>query len=339
MGDKILIVDDDERLAAVVRDGLSHYGYEVSVVGDGVTALRTVRLRLPGEAHAAALLHGAPHFSTEAVQGGALRVYRVPAVRGGHTVGFVLVAASLHTVTSTTQTLLALLVGGALGLLLLVIVGSGMVVRRGLRPLGEMLTVAECTTARRLDQRITLHDPPVEVARLAATFNALTYTPPGDEVEVLLTKARPAALHATTRAAAHPVARHAQAVEPREAADTAGDANATAACVTDASGNQTGDCQNSQNQSGPRTAAERRAALTLPKSPVNRITITPGTRGGARHRGETPGHNRIPPAEHPTYHPCSTAPLQDRYASMRALDIDEKTFISISCWFELRFIC
>lgn len=63
------------------------------------------------------------------------------------------------------------------------------------------------------------------------------------------------AVHASTqapaRAAAHPVVRHAQAVELSEAADTVSDTDATAPCATDASGNQTGDCQDSQNQSGP----------------------------------------------------------------------------------------
>lgn len=131
------------------------------------------RLHLPGEARAIALIRAAPRFATEAVPGGALRVYSVPAIRSGHTVGLVRIAASLHTVTATTRTLLILLVVGTLGLLLLVILGSGLVIRRGLRPLDEMATVAERITARRLDQRLTLRDPPAEVARLAATFDAM----------------------------------------------------------------------------------------------------------------------------------------------------------------------
>jgi len=47
MNEQILIVEDDERLAAVVRDGLAHYGYHVTVVGDGATALTAVRQRPP----------------------------------------------------------------------------------------------------------------------------------------------------------------------------------------------------------------------------------------------------------------------------------------------------
>jgi hypothetical protein len=38
--------------------------------------------------------------------------------------------------------------------------------------------------------------------------------------------------------------------QPETASDTAADNDASAACSTDASGNQTGDCQNSQNASG-----------------------------------------------------------------------------------------
>jgi len=47
MDEQILIVEDDERLAAVVRDGLAHYGYQVTVVSDGATALTAVRQRPP----------------------------------------------------------------------------------------------------------------------------------------------------------------------------------------------------------------------------------------------------------------------------------------------------
>jgi len=47
MNEQILIVEDDESLAAVARDGLAHYGYHVTVVGDGATALTAVRQRQP----------------------------------------------------------------------------------------------------------------------------------------------------------------------------------------------------------------------------------------------------------------------------------------------------
>jgi len=132
------------------------------------------RLSLPGVARAAALVRATPDdYATEAVPGGEVRVYSMAAVRGGHTVGLVRVAASLDVVTRTTQTLLGLLVAGTLGLVLLVILGSGVAVRRGLRPLEQMATVTEGITAHHLDQRLILRNPPAEVARLAATFDAM----------------------------------------------------------------------------------------------------------------------------------------------------------------------
>ncbi|MGH2410178.1 MAG: response regulator, partial [Chloroflexota bacterium] len=47
MAERILVVDDDERLAQVLRDGLAHYGYEVEVAADGPAALASVRARSP----------------------------------------------------------------------------------------------------------------------------------------------------------------------------------------------------------------------------------------------------------------------------------------------------
>jgi two-component system OmpR family sensor kinase len=130
-------------------------------------------LRLPDEAHAASLVHAAPQLYTRPVPGGRLRVYSLPAVRDGHRVGLVLLAASLDEVTATSRTPLVLLVAGGLGVTLLAVGGGSVLVRRGLRPLGEMAAVAERITAQQLDQRLMLHDPPAEVARLARTFDAM----------------------------------------------------------------------------------------------------------------------------------------------------------------------
>ncbi len=47
MNEQILVVEDDERLAAVVRDGLAHHGYTVTVVGTGAAALDAVRQAAP----------------------------------------------------------------------------------------------------------------------------------------------------------------------------------------------------------------------------------------------------------------------------------------------------
>jgi two-component system, OmpR family, sensor kinase len=130
-------------------------------------------LYLPDEIHAGTLIRTTPHFSTQAVPGDTLRVYSLPAIRNGSTVGLVLVATSLHDVIVTSQTLLTLLIIGSIGIVLLTIVGGGVLVRHGLSPLDEMATVAEGITAQRLDQRLALRHQSVEVNRLADTFNVM----------------------------------------------------------------------------------------------------------------------------------------------------------------------
>lgn len=130
-------------------------------------------LHLPEEAHVSALVQASPQLFTRSVPGGTLRVYSFPAVRGGARVGLVLMAASLHEATATTRTLLTLLVVGGLAVVLLTVVGGSVLVRRGLRPLGEMAGLAERITARQLDQRLAPRNPPAEVARLAHTFDAM----------------------------------------------------------------------------------------------------------------------------------------------------------------------
>ncbi len=47
MGERILVVDDDECHAAIVRDGLTYHGYDVDVVGDGPACLTAVRSHPP----------------------------------------------------------------------------------------------------------------------------------------------------------------------------------------------------------------------------------------------------------------------------------------------------
>ncbi len=130
-------------------------------------------LHLPEEKTAATLLHLAPHYVTVTVPNEQLRVDSVPVVQSGRTIGLVLVAAVLHTVSSTTRTLLTLLVVGMLVLLIFIVLGSGVVIQRALHPLNEMAVVAERITVRQLDQRLTLPNLPTEVARLAATFDAM----------------------------------------------------------------------------------------------------------------------------------------------------------------------
>nr|MDQ2829894.1 response regulator [Chloroflexota bacterium] len=47
MGERILVVDDDEQLARIVRDGLTHAGYVVDCAPDGHAALAAARARPP----------------------------------------------------------------------------------------------------------------------------------------------------------------------------------------------------------------------------------------------------------------------------------------------------
>ncbi len=114
-----------------------------------------------------------PRLWTQATAGGAVRVYTLPASRAGLPVGLVMVAASLNGVTDTTHALLLLLIGGGLTAVMLVVVGSGVLVRHGLRSLDEMAEVAESINAHRLDRRLDLRKPPREVARLAGAFDTM----------------------------------------------------------------------------------------------------------------------------------------------------------------------
>jgi two-component system OmpR family response regulator len=43
MSERILVVEDDEQIAAIVRDGLTRLGYRVELAADGPTALAAVR--------------------------------------------------------------------------------------------------------------------------------------------------------------------------------------------------------------------------------------------------------------------------------------------------------
>ena len=128
--------------------------------------------RLPLPVPASRLVNAAPRLTTHAVPGGPLHVFSQPASDDDGK-GLVVVAAPLEKVQATMRVLLGLLVAGGLGLLLLAVLGSGVLVRRGLHPLEEMASVAEGITARRLDQRLALRAPPREVGRLADTFNAM----------------------------------------------------------------------------------------------------------------------------------------------------------------------
>ena len=82
---------------------------------------------------------------------------------------------------------------------------------------------------------------------------------------VTLTGGAATAVHASSATAAHPAVAHTAAAHhtARQAArvvvatdgDQTGDADADAPCATDAGGNQTGNCQDSQHSSGPADTA------------------------------------------------------------------------------------
>ena len=46
-GSRVLVVEDDARLAATLARMLSAEGHDVEVAGDGIEALRSARLRTP----------------------------------------------------------------------------------------------------------------------------------------------------------------------------------------------------------------------------------------------------------------------------------------------------
>jgi two-component system OmpR family sensor kinase len=127
---------------------------------------------LPLPAPAATLLRAA-RVVTLTGSYGALRLYSLPARSGGQTVGLVVVGASLHEVSTTTQTLLAALAVAGVIAVTLAALGVGALVRRGLRPLDAMAVAVESIDAHDLDRRLALRAPPVEVARLARAFDAM----------------------------------------------------------------------------------------------------------------------------------------------------------------------
>jgi two-component system response regulator MprA len=47
MNEHVLVVEDDDRLSAIVRDGLTHYGYAVTLSASGADALLAVRNQPP----------------------------------------------------------------------------------------------------------------------------------------------------------------------------------------------------------------------------------------------------------------------------------------------------
>jgi two-component system, OmpR family, response regulator MprA len=62
-GSRVLVVEDDERLAATLERMLAAEGHEVEIAGDGLAALRSARLRAPDLAVLDVMLPGADGIS------------------------------------------------------------------------------------------------------------------------------------------------------------------------------------------------------------------------------------------------------------------------------------
>jgi two-component system, OmpR family, sensor kinase len=97
-----------------------------------------------------------------------LRAVPVPAAAGT-----LVATTSLAAVNGTVGRLERILVIGSLAAALLVAVGVGVVVRRGLRPIETMATHADRITAGDLTDRVSPHDPATEVGRLGAALNGM----------------------------------------------------------------------------------------------------------------------------------------------------------------------
>jgi two-component system OmpR family sensor kinase len=95
-------------------------------------------------------------------------------LRAVHVGGGTLVADTSLAAVSTTLGHLELIVAiGSLAALLLVALGAGLVVRRGLRPVESMAAQADRISAGDLTDRVSPHDPRTEVGRLGAALNGM----------------------------------------------------------------------------------------------------------------------------------------------------------------------
>jgi two-component system, OmpR family, sensor kinase len=83
------------------------------------------------------------------------------------------VATSLQGVDSTLSQLRLIVAFGVLASALLVLAGTGLVVRRGLRPVEKMAAAADKITAGDLASRVAPHDPVTEVGRLGTALNRM----------------------------------------------------------------------------------------------------------------------------------------------------------------------
>jgi two-component system OmpR family sensor kinase len=86
---------------------------------------------------------------------------------------FVVVATPTTNVVSSLHDLVLIETSAALGLLVLLSLGAGIVLRRGLRPLEEMATTAKAISAGDLSQRVPSSKDQSEVGQLGSALNAM----------------------------------------------------------------------------------------------------------------------------------------------------------------------
>jgi two-component system, OmpR family, sensor kinase len=85
----------------------------------------------------------------------------------------VIVALPSSQVTSSLHHLIVIEVSGAVGVLLVLSLGSGLVLRRGLSPLERMADTTKEIAAGDLNQRVQVSSPGTEVGQLAVAFNTM----------------------------------------------------------------------------------------------------------------------------------------------------------------------
>ncbi|MEW8959742.1 ATP-binding protein [Neomoorella humiferrea] len=117
---------------------------------------------------------GKDFFTTEEIDNYSLRIYNVPLMLGGQTVGILQVARLLNPVKKTLGNLRQVLIFlGLLAVFIATVLGY-VLARTALKPIERLTQVAaQIGEGRDLAQRVPYHGPMDEIGRLAATFNAM----------------------------------------------------------------------------------------------------------------------------------------------------------------------
>ncbi|WP_258360504.1 sensor histidine kinase [Moorella sulfitireducens] len=117
---------------------------------------------------------GIDFFSTESIDNYALRIYNIPLLLKGQTVGILQVARLLGPVKKTLSDLRRILIFLGLVAVLLATFLGYILARAALRPIERLTQVAaRIGEGKDLAQRVPYQGPMDEIGRLAATFNAM----------------------------------------------------------------------------------------------------------------------------------------------------------------------